>query len=822
MRRAPWLALLLTAALVPAAPAFAAWPIDPYTAPHLNSAGRPGGAIPDGTGGAYIASEAYGVNPQIRVYRINSDGTYPSGWTADGVIVADLAGARQGPVIATDGSGGVFVAWEDSRNVGFLQDIYVQHVLANGTIAPGWAVNGVRADSEVKGDEFPVLARDGSGGVVVAWSLQFGNRVGGTDYDLYAARIGSAGTVLWEHVIKGSAEFESPDGCVYVPSRGDVAIVYGYRVVSSAGGNYDIKLTDVGISTGVSDFDQDICTAAGDQYPYQTVTGVAEQWYLVWRDGRTGNYPAYAKFFDGGSASFSGTWPIGDGKPVAPDGYYQSSVVAAVDASGALWTAITTGGFTGTGDIIVQRTGSNGLPSPGWPATGLYACSAAADQAVMGIDIDGAQDAVVEWTDRRGGSPNENDIYVTRFKPDGTIATGYVFNGTPVALEPGAQQSPGFVIGDPQGGAIVTWFDGGTALAHVDRFGALGDVSPKITSVRDVAADQGGHVRLQWSAAPYDVEPAASIDSYWIWRSTPLTLAQQAVARGAGRWLGEGATATGAAALAPAAGGRLFLPAPDAASGFAWEYVASQPASLLPAYSYVAATVNDSGPGGPRNTAYMVQARSTTAGVFWSSAPDSGHSVDNLAPNAPVPFTGTYASGTSSLAWGAPSDPDVGTYRLYRGSSAGFVPGPASFVTETAALTANDTAGQPYWYKVAAVDVHGNVGAFATVLPSGTLDAGGETLPSTFAFAPQSALPWRGGSLAMRCDLPRASHVTVVAYDVGGRVVARLADADRPAGRHTIAWDGRGADGAPVRDGLYLLRLSAGTFRATQRVVLAR
>jgi len=66
-------------------------------------------------------------------------------------------------------------------------------------------------------------------------------------------------------------------------------------------------------------------------------------------------------------------------------------------------------------------------------------------------------------------------------------------------------------------------------------------------------------------------------------------------------------------------------------------------------------------------------------------------------------------------------------------------------------------------------------------------------------------------------DLPQPAPVRLVVYDVLGREVAVLVEGERTAGRHEVVFDGAGLPG-----GMYLVRLEAGAFAATQRVVLAR
>jgi hypothetical protein len=69
-------------------------------------------------------------------------------------------------------------------------------------------------------------------------------------------------------------------------------------------------------------------------------------------------------------------------------------------------------------------------------------------------------------------------------------------------------------------------------------------------------------------------------------------------------------------------------------------------------------------------------------------------------------------------------------------------------------------------------------------------------------------------------DLPEASHVRVVVFDVGGRLVKQLVDESRPVGSYVIQWDGRNASGQDVQPGIYVVRLDAGGFRFTHKVVM--
>jgi len=237
-----------------------------------------------------------------------------------------------------------------------------------------------------------------------------------------------------------------------------------------------------------------------------------------------------------------------------------------------------------------------------------------------------------------------------------------------------------------------------------------------------------------------------------------------------------------------------------------WEYVASQVANGFPNYSLVAATTSDSTPAGNPRTLFMVEARGS-GHVAWDSPPDSGYSVDNIGPPAPAPFAASYAAGVTNLHWSPPAAPDLAGYRLYRGSSSGFVPGPGNLIGTPPDTTFADNPGGFYYYKVSAVDAHGNESPTTLAFPSGTTDVPvGESRALELAgIAPN---PLHDGGV-IHWSLPRSEHVRIAIADLAGRHVATLADEDQPAGPHFIGWDARDAGGQPVASGIYFLILEA-------------
>lgn len=104
--------------------------------------------------------------------------------------IANAEGVQANPVVLSNGRGGVIVAWEDNRwDTG--PDIYAQLIEANGTIA--WNDNGTAVSVVEERQEKPVLTHDGLGGAIIAWQ-DFRNR---GDFDVYAQRV-SRSSVLGE------------------------------------------------------------------------------------------------------------------------------------------------------------------------------------------------------------------------------------------------------------------------------------------------------------------------------------------------------------------------------------------------------------------------------------------------------------------------------------------------------------------------------------------------------------------------------------------------------------------------------------------------
>lgn len=146
--------------------------------------------VSDGGTGAIISwydSRSGITSYDIYAQKISSSGT-PS-WTANGVAVCSYSDDQTYQSITSDGSGGAVISWYDDRNGGSNTDIYAQKINSSGV--KQWTSNGVVVTSASNKQEYPHVASDGSGGAIVVWD----DKRTGTDYDIYTQQVLSNGNL---------------------------------------------------------------------------------------------------------------------------------------------------------------------------------------------------------------------------------------------------------------------------------------------------------------------------------------------------------------------------------------------------------------------------------------------------------------------------------------------------------------------------------------------------------------------------------------------------------------------------------------------------
>ncbi len=77
-------------------------------------------------------------------------------------------------------------------------------------------------------------------------------------------------------------------------------------------------------------------------------------------------------------------------------------------------------------------------------------------------------------------------------------------------------------------------------------------------------------------------------------------------------------------------------------------------------------------------------------------------------------------------------------------------------------------------------------------------------------------------STAIKFFIPDNSNVTIKIYDMLGREVTTLINQQSTAGYHIVYWNGRDSYGRDAASGVYLYRLTAGSFSETKKMLMMR
>jgi hypothetical protein len=137
--------------------------------------------VPDGTGGFYVLFSDFRNSPPSAPYddddlfaqHVLGNGTIAPGWPADGMPIVVLPGIQQRPSLCEDGRGGVFLAWEDYRTG--AARVFGQHLGADGQPHPGWPVMGKGLTGTPGFQLAPKLVWDSRDGAYMTWNnLQSG------------------------------------------------------------------------------------------------------------------------------------------------------------------------------------------------------------------------------------------------------------------------------------------------------------------------------------------------------------------------------------------------------------------------------------------------------------------------------------------------------------------------------------------------------------------------------------------------------------------------------------------------------------------------
>jgi hypothetical protein len=472
--------------------------------------------------------------------------------------------------------------------------------------------------------------------------------------------------------------------------------------------------------------------------------------------------------------------------------------------------------------ICARSVDRNGIAH--WSAAGVTLTPSVWVIFSMNIIPDEAGGAIVTWKDSRSGWIPQilnYDVFAQRVGSNGLVL--WPLDGVPVCDIHGNQNDPR-LIPDGEGGAFVTWVDerdvqDGIYAQRIERNSMWGWPSPYISAVYDVPGDQGGSVNLAWDASRLDPWPHLLISHYSLWRAISLPEASLLIESGA-RLL------TSATELDPEKPGTAIRMERLSGRTFYWELVDTQDAQHYETYATIMATLFDSTATCDDYHYFQVAAHSSDPVMCWTSPPDSGYSVDNLAPCPPAALTGEQriVPAGLELTWNPNTEDDLDGYAIYRGPDEHFTPEPGNLLAtscDTLYFDGEWRWDSGYCYKVAAVDVHGNESECAQFCSDEV--TGGEVPETPLAnyLAQNFPNPFNPAT-RIAFGLEKPGRVSLRIYDAVGRLIRVLVDEHREAGRYEEIWDGTHSSGRSAASGIYFYRLNAGSFTATRKMILLK
>ncbi len=175
------------------------------------------------------------------------------------------------------------------------------------------------------------------------------------------------------------------------------------------------------------------------------------------------------------------------------------------------------------------------------------------------------------------------------------------------------------------------------------------------------------------------------------------------------------------------------------------------------------------------------------------------------------------------IDWDASAAPDIAQYAIYSDPTSGFVPSAANLVALVAAPTTSynlGVVGAQTYYKVNAIDDDDYAGGYSNEV-SASPSTGTEPVAYRTRLFQNSPNPFNPET-EIRFELAAPSDVSITVFDAAGRLVRTLEDAHRPAGVHSVRWNGRGDGGEPVSSGVYFYRMTTPAFEQTRKMVLLK
>lgn len=361
--------------------------------------------IPDGSGGV-ITAWAQATNFGIFASRVKADGKIA--W--DKTVYMNI-GYQSNPAIATDGEGGVYITWQDTRKGNSNSDIYAQRINADGNLM--WDTNGILVCAAVNNQINPGIVSDGKGGAFISWDDQRK-----PTHAIYAQRINSLGIPYWQaDGIPVCANSNDPAGGSKIAATDEGEAIVAWTN-GSAGGTWNIYAQKLNLEKVVwATNGVPICDAPLSQTNPELVANGSGGAIICWRDTRRGisnEQDIYAQSVSTGGVV---NWQK-NGIPVCtePKNPAAKQKMVSDGNGGAIiaWEDYRNDKFP---DIYAQKVNKGGGSE--WEPNGVAVCIAPSYQMAATLAEDGKGGAIIAWADYRNSSTFV--IYTQYINPNGKL-----------------------------------------------------------------------------------------------------------------------------------------------------------------------------------------------------------------------------------------------------------------------------------------------------------------------------------------------------------------------------------------------------------------
>ncbi len=321
----------------------------------------------------------------------------------------------------------------------------------------------------------------------------------------------------------------------------------------------------------------------------------------------------------------------------------------------------------------------------------------------------------------------------------------------------------------------VTYNASSDTATRYYKIGKPSIFAPQILQITDVPNDNGRRVFVRWLASASENSLTNPVVKYSLWRKDSS-------------W---------------------------------WTFAGEIPTRGDSVYSAIATTLFDSTKSkGMHWSIFQVTAHGAFPGTYASSLPDSGYSLDNLAPHVPDSLHLTVGNMMIALQWSKPQDKDFQYFVIYRDTVSAIDPNkatPIAYSKQNKFVDKGLEIGKAYYYTIIAVDYSGNRSKPSRVIGGVVTDVEKEKLvPKQYRLSQNYPNPFNP-TTSIKYAIPTAGVVTIAVYNTLGERVRVLVNGYKQAGEYQVEFN---AGNLP--SGIYFYRMKAGNFNEVRKLILLK